>query len=509
MSVEILGMPLDRFSQAMMNRGLGEGEKGYFYKSKSGGELVLKSGLVKEVETKESGEVALSLKELVSLIKKAEEKIVSDPETASSISQSLSVMADAKTRKEKAYNVLIRVIRLICDCVRNFFSGLGFKSTATIAAEEAELLKQLGRGSKKDEGEEGKEGKDSDRLQTVGERLSVEVHSKDRDGTEDLAGLNADRFSPLEEGGRTPLKPTDDDEVALEEPRLFEERLPIPEERPALASRETARAIVETVAEEIKPPRPKGSSDSRGRALERYASDQASVNSMTRRIIFADLRVLQRFPGSSLDDTNSVEGLIKWITGKKIVDITDPKAALVVQDCLRECNQIVQKELVEWLIEKELFTPELLKNCTRIILEKMEAGIGCEITLIEAILKYYLDYEIYAGENREGIKDFPSNDGFIVSLMLKLIELSLTVERVEPLLVRFMALEDYTFNTFKIWLNYYFQKERGSVTGSSLYRIRDRLILNYSEKAEWKEELKKTPALERYVQGNLDLLTSV
>lgn len=609
MSSEILGMPLQQFVQGMESRTGGSLTKGYFYSEKDTGGLMLKSGETKEVTA--AGEAPLSLKELVFVIKEAEDKILQDSKNASIVSAGLKQMAALKEAKDQSYNPLVRLIRLICECVRNFFSGLGLKTTAKAALElaarfdlpegdslktepEKESSKEREKSGAAMSGNESEELKGSViALEGISLKSVLEVGAsteqpleeiKSGEGSNCLEEVNPMKTLPFR-GVKLPSEGSQADKslatIAIEPHEI--EAVPIPlsdiqvEREPlnigetiipesGLSKREgemlfpkdktkiteeieielpvfeplpdfktdpiahlqqlseakgeatgpeKERPIDKVTSEARAASRPlerqrsKTASDARGRALERYAANQKGVNKMTRRIVFTEISAVENVSGYTIDETKSVQGLVQWVTNKTVVDLNDERGEQVVLDCLRECNQEIQKKTAAWLNDNQLFTPRLLKNTMQLTLDKIEAGEICDFLQLESLLNYYLENDIHTLCNLEGKPEFPVSDGVLVALVVKFMQLTPAEERIEHIVIRFMGLEGYSYEVFKKWINHYFQKEGGRASGVADYRLRDRLIHDYSRKPEWQESLKSMPALFAYVKNYLDRMASI
>jgi hypothetical protein len=362
------------------------------------------------------------------------------------VSTVLHKMVERKEKNEKNRNGLIAIIHLICDCIKNFFSGYGFYSSVYLAKR---LIKYVNLEIKAEEAEIVKESEIEAKQIFENEIEKKEIKLKDPSQIELLI----------------PNKPIELKKLVTEKNVT---RPPLLRDRSVTAGKKTA--------------------------LEHYLKDPAKCPLFYTKMIYQDMKLIEQKSNSA--DTTSVVGLMKYASGiddKDSVDLRDDMCARVLLDTIRFCNKETSGQLTEWLIKEKTFHPALLMECFKIFLKFDNEQKPYNEFALQTLVKIYVEREWNKLKDIEGDPLFPSNNHLLVSVMSQLINKGPNDNLVEKWASWFIEQKEFDITTFAAWIRIFKTREETKSVGVSIYYpLRNSLMAYLDNQTEWKEKLKDT-----------------
>jgi len=385
-------------------------------------------------------DLPVSLREIVMIA----ESLGDELKSARGFSQTLTKMSESKEAKWQKISFFKRLICKIIECFCNLFRGLGFRTTASAAIKLAGRLGTLPKEVRKQEGKHKNRPGPRPRAQTI----DIKQPEKMPQGLEPVLEFQAMRHA---------LTQVDHEDLT---PILYEEKAI--QDNPGFTYTGTKLdSIRKFVA---------------GETLGRVAN----------RNIFGEVKVVSQDKNPHYDRACSLEGLIQAATGKEQIDFTLPAARIVFAEVVKGCTKEFLYNTLEWLIEKNLFTPRLLKLCLNILHEKWgpNGAIREDLLSIETLLGVYQKerYNCYIDKNN--VKHLPSDDESIVNAVLALIKGAPNQDTVSKLITKLIKCPEYSATMFSRFLQIFRQKEEEN-RKSLVFPLRNLLVADFQSRKDW------------------------
>lgn len=409
----------------------------------------------------------LSFREITLYGYQYKEELLESPNNAKVTSVVLKAMAERKSEKENNNNPIVSLINKIYDCVNNYLSGYGFRSSVEIAKELCDLLDKVGSGTSED-------------LKSEKSSNSIEVPQE--------------KEVPLKKEEQRTQEPSKD--------RLNDEERPVVPEKKIEVS--------------IEPPQPNrlDSSENNGQqttfingvinpglrnSIGAYKKNPNACDHRDKETIFKGMKYVDPMFGLYADTpgfyTQSIVGLMMECSGKKEIDLKCEICVQVLLDALDFCKGEMTIDLVKWLLKQSTFHVALLKSCLSQLGSK-----GANMTQLQKcaaieLLKCYMDKKWNTILNDQNKPVFPVNDPVLVSVMSILIDKGPEGpynSNVEKCALWTMEQGEFDVTTFTAWMRVFMAKQSNpELAIKTAYPIRNGLIQSLIQKKGLMAELEK------------------
>ena len=474
----------------------------------------------------------LTLRDITLLGRRLQSDLEQNPDDASAVSLQLAKMSANRIHNEEKHNVLFRLVIRICNCTRNFFSGLGFNTTARLASELSEQLALFAAmhtpiPSEIDAKHEPLHNlSEPSQLEKI-PLLKPEPLSSFPDVPPKISPILTPKETPSKLRPKKPLPEIiATPEPIIPKPVLYQEPDPSPVSKPALVPDSRPPKIeprpfpnivapiplrepVLSIREPISTPQnfnertpslsyvtpvqtEKEFSEGKTKALADYKKDPAKCSIKDKAILFKDIKAIKSphygYPSykvSSLKLTTVVD-LMLYLSGLSKVDLRDTMCVQVVVDTIRACNKDTSEQLVEWMLKEKSFGATLLGKCLSAFLEKDSLNQPTSSYAIQQLILHY--------NKQSWHKKLPVNDPSISGAMVLLIKGEPNNSTISFLAENIMDQPEFDLNTFVQWLSIFKKKEEEKSFAPNLYYpLRDKLIAYLDKNSDWKQIIKVRP----------------
>lgn len=269
----------------------------------------------------------LSFREIVRLGIQFKKELMARPSDAALVSKELLRMSNHREASESKRNFVIRLAHRICDCVRNLFGGLGWKTTAKLARELSHAL---------------------------------------------AASLPKLPYAPLPAAAEAPTAA----------PKAPAEPVPASIQAapaaPLLPSKAMASYAIQPTAHSKKV------------ALETYRQNPASCTQQDKMTIWLEIGKFEPTLREIVNkQIVSVKMLMAHMSASTKADVTDPGCGHVIVDSFRLCNKATTSELALWLTKEKRFSAALLGQCLAALSRRAKEKTSTDSYALHLLLNHY------------------------------------------------------------------------------------------------------------------------
>lgn len=416
------------------------------------------SFLFKNIErSPEKASSSLTLREITLLGLKIKEDLIKSPEKAQIVSDELQRMAEQKKIQDQQRSTVNRVLSLARDYWRNYWGGLGLKSSETIAEE---LSQELAKHKPQPQPPVPKTDTKTEPQVLVPVVSAPPIVS---------APIDIPIKHPPESVKPKPFE----HQAESPSPSLPASITPpSPSTSPTITTFVSPSTVVKRRTLE------RTTTNGKSRALDAYKTNPAKCGVMQKNIIFKDIRSIA---SAGTQEIISVVQLMEYVSGLATYDLRNPMCGRVVGDTLKECNIETSNQLCEWLMTDPTFNPDLLVQCLSILIDKEALRKVVSHFAIENFLK------IFAFNSWNQCIEV--NHPIIINAMVVLLRNDPNNDRIGVLLDWMIRQPEFSFNSFVKLVRVFKDKEEFFSQKRLFYPACDKLLERFKQTPEWPQRL--------------------
>jgi hypothetical protein len=458
MTFKIHGLTGSSFSQLLSEASHPEfNNYGYLCRKKGQEEWKILFYPKKSLEYTQSDYFPITLRKLSHIAYDLKGQISKTSTQAKIVAHELLRMSARARIKEGHRFFLIRILFLICDCARNFFSGYGWHSTRTLTKDLAEEFQSFASPNHFTTPEQDPSSVSPTNLITLETvPLSPRVRSPESPKYTTLARKHIDRGHKSEKTSKAPKHSSLNQQISSEK---------------------TSRKV---------------------QALNKYINNPKENIPFEKNLLFKDIVTII----DPLDKTMEINqinrnrfslyGLMKLVSNSKIVDLKNPNCEEVILDAFFHCNKETSIRLIEWIITEETFHVGLMKRIFEVLEERAKEQ-PIDPFAIEQLIKTYINKHWNVVKDIKDDLICPANDSAIATILARMLIEDPNNTRKIRLIEWVVKQPEYDFQTFSKIIEVFMIKEAENAAAPNLhYPIRD-LLLSHIKK-EWQSQMKNNLA---------------